>query len=679
MPLIRAPSAAGGQFCSTTSVRSHLSRRSVLRLFTVGAALAGLVAAGRHDPRGAAPGALAQGVPISVRIDARLLHQVMEGFGATTMPLVYGDVDPLPPALRQQAIEALYRDIGVRTGNVEQAVLESPGDYTARRNDNNDPFVIDPAGFQSGGLTRTRDKLLTPAFALGFDGYLSQKVNVRWASPWLAPIRTADRRRYLDEVAEQVLVGARAWRDVTGREPRLLHLFNEPTSGNGELQGGDAQEIVELIIAAGDRLRANGFADTRFVVANEETERRSLEVNRAIVANPAARAYVGALGYHPYPYGSTYASVPNILRTSGSGKPDPAAVAVRAELRDMATSAGLPLWMTEVSHGELDPRSFDALRGRAIHIHDELTLADASAYFGMNNMWDSWSQAEHFRGRDLGLYSEADSLVLIDLDLGKVVITGMGYAIGHWARFLPRGSVRVAASSADPLVQATAFLDEPGKRLVVVAVNNAPEPRQIDVTAAGIDLQGALSGIRSTATDRWAPLAPLPNVGERGFADLLPARSVTTYVADTALTTVSPTATTVATAPPTASPTPGATATATRIPAALPDLAGSAGVDCFSSAVEVDVQNMGAVDAGPFNVRSIAGEPRWHVHGLAAGARIHLGPQPGSQGPLRIDADDDVAESDETNNLVYVALPSCIGVFLPVAISGDAAVPSARP
>ncbi len=478
-----------------------------------------------------APPVRAQGATISIRIDTAARHQVMEGFGATTMPLVYGDVDPLPPALRKQAIEALYRDIGVRTGNVEQAVLESPGDYGARRNDNDDPFVIDPAGFQSDGLRRTRDKLLADAFALGFDGYLAQKVNVRWASPWLAAIRTRDRRRYLDEAAEQVLVGARAWRDVVGRAPTLIHLFNEPTSGNGELQGGDPAEIVDLIIACGDRLKANGFPDVRFVVPSEETERRSLAVMRAITANPAARAYVGALGYHPYPYGSTYASVPNILRTSGDGKPDPAAVAVRDELRGVAQAAGLPLWMTEVSHGELDPRSFDSLRGRAVHIHDELTYADASAYFGMNNMWDTWSHSEHFKGRqDGGLYSEADTLVLIDLDLNKVVITGMGYAIGHWARFLPRGSVRVEATSGDPLVQVTAFLDEPAGRLVLVAINNDHDPRPIVVDEAGAALTGALDGIRSMVDVRWAPLDPVPAAPGGGFADVLPGRSVTTYV-----------------------------------------------------------------------------------------------------------------------------------------------------
>lgn len=72
--------------------------------------------------------------------------------------------------------------------------------------------------------------------------------------------------------------------------------------------------------------------------------------------------------------------MPQILRASGSGRPDPASVEQRGRLRELGRKYGVPLWMTEVSHAEVDPRSFDHLRGRAIHIHDEMVYADASAF-----------------------------------------------------------------------------------------------------------------------------------------------------------------------------------------------------------------------------------------------------------------------------------------------------------
>ncbi len=112
--------------------------------------------------------------------------------------------------------------------------------------------------------------------------------------------------------------------------------------------------------------------------------------------------------------------------------------------------------MTEVSHGELDPRTMDALRARAIQIHDELAYADASAFFGMHAMWDSKSNSEHF-GAGRSLLKEEDTIVLIDVDASSVLITGTGYAIGHYARWVQRGALRVEATSDDPLVMVSAF------------------------------------------------------------------------------------------------------------------------------------------------------------------------------------------------------------------------------
>ena len=99
-----------------------------------------------------------------------------------------------------------------------------------------------------------------------------------------------------------------------------MQLFNEPLSGNGELAGGSVPEIIDIVKRAGARLRAEGFATMKFVIPAEETEELSLEHATAVLADPVARPFVGAIAYHPYPYGSTYASVPNILATSGSGQ-----------------------------------------------------------------------------------------------------------------------------------------------------------------------------------------------------------------------------------------------------------------------------------------------------------------------------------------------------------------------
>jgi len=329
-------------------------------------------------------------------------------------------------------------------------------------------------------------------------------------------------------VAEQVVATHALWRDRYGLVPSYFLLFNEPTSGNAELIGGSTSEMVDIVKRAGQRLRAARF-QTKFIVPNEETEELSLERARGILADPEARRYVGAIGYHTYPYGSAYASIRRIVDTSGAGRPDPGRIAVRRELRDLAARYGVPLWMTEVSNGGVDARSFDGVRGRAIHIHDEFVYANASAYFGMNNMWDTTTHDEHFRGRpqEGNIYSEEGTIALIDNQRGSVIITGMGYAIGHYARWVRPGSRRVEAASSDRLVQVTAFRDNSRKRLVWVVINNSPAKRIVHFRTNGVRPVGSLVGEQSTEAARWRKLkGTLP--ARPGFTVTVPPASVTT-------------------------------------------------------------------------------------------------------------------------------------------------------
>ncbi len=121
---------------------------------------------------------------INVIVDNNLEHQIMEGFGATHGSLVHkkkGDV--LSSYLRTQAIDAVYNQVGISMGNLEVALLESPGTYDERTNDNDDPFNINWKGFQTFRADVMKRKVFDLAEPFGFDNYfLGQKINVRWAS-----------------------------------------------------------------------------------------------------------------------------------------------------------------------------------------------------------------------------------------------------------------------------------------------------------------------------------------------------------------------------------------------------------------------------------------------------------------------------------------------------------------
>ena len=196
----------------------------------------------------------------------------------------------------------------------------------------------------------------------------------------------------------------------------------------------------------------------------------------------------------------------------------------------MSQQYNLPVWMTEVSHGEVDPTSYDDFRGRAIHIHDELVYANASAYFGMNNMWDTISQEAHFGNQSLFDNSSEGTIVLIDNNLQKVYITGMGYAIGQYARWVKPGAVRVEALTGDPLLQVTSFKSPDSDQLILVLINNNPAPKDIQVEVEAATLSGSVSGEQSTASQYWAPLQEFPISSPTGFDITLPPESVTTFV-----------------------------------------------------------------------------------------------------------------------------------------------------
>ncbi len=466
---------------------------------------------------------------VAVTIDNTQPHQTMHGFGATTLSLDYNTTDNVPPALRTLAIDALYNQVKLNMGNLEVEPFEAPAaNVYAPANDDGSPTTFGAYNWvQSDNMMQ---KVVTPGAAFGFDHYwIGPVVSSGFALAWAPALRSSNYQLYLDEIAEHVAAVAIHWRDAYGVTPAYLQLFNEPLSGNGELAGGSVAEIIDIIKRSGDRLRAEGFATMKFVVTAEETEAISLRDAQMILADADARKYVGAIAYHPYPYGSTYASVPNILSTSGKGTPDATKVMVRNQLRDLGAPYGIPTMMVEVSHSDLAFDSFDGVRGRAIQIHDELTYADAAAFFGMNAMWDSTSHAQHYQGRpDPGFYSETDTVVLVDNTLNKVVISPMGRAIGHYARWIKRGAVRLEVTSDDPLVQVTAFRDDAQGRLVLVAINNSDTPRTLAVAATGAPtLMGALTGERSTGTgdaDVWQAFTGT-TTGASWTVDL-PAKSV---------------------------------------------------------------------------------------------------------------------------------------------------------
>jgi hypothetical protein len=252
---------------------------------------------------------------------------------------------------------------------------------------------------------------------------------------------------------------------------------------------------------------------------------------------------VGVIGYHEYPYGSEYSSLARVLHDSGTGNPPHDGIQIRNQLRNLGQQYGLPVWLTEVSHGT-DPGgglpgvpgdTFDSLRGRAIQIHDDLTYTDMAGFFFQGAYWDTVLQLGHF-GNHLTLpqlqAADGDSeVVLGDPTTNTWQLTMGAHALGHYSRWVQPGDIRVDASSDNSLVQVTAFHDPTRGRDSFVLINNSSQDQEVTLTLAGAFFGRSLIGEQSTASALWSPLSGITPIDPTHVTVVLPALSVTSLAA----------------------------------------------------------------------------------------------------------------------------------------------------
>ncbi len=484
----------------------------------------------------AVPATALMAADVTINVDANQIHQTWYGFGCTHGSGIFGPTDTMTASQRAQFVDMLFNQVRIRTGQIPSA-FEAPANsgvnfFTNQANDDGNPFNINWNGFCTFFSDQYKAKVvdLAPAAATT-ELYPDVHINTRWASKWLETIRAGNYNSFLDECAEQVLAQMIDFKNKYGREPLYAHLFNEPTSGNGEVINGSDVLIADIVARCGDRLRANGFNTVKFVVASQETEESSLATAQAVMANAGAAKYVGAIAYHTYPYGSMYSYIPNILNSSGKGLPDSSRIAVRGRIRDLGKQYGVPVWMTEVSNGfygdntasNLD--SFTGARGRAIHIHDEMLYAEASAFFGMNANWSFDANQLHFGSGATG--ANPDDIIFVDQPNNRVFITGMGRAIGHYARFMNNGAKVLTATSSNPLVQISSATDSATGKLIAVIINNDTASHSIALTVNGLSINGNVSGEQSTAAAFWQAMTPFAVTSASGYTVTVPGQSIT--------------------------------------------------------------------------------------------------------------------------------------------------------
>ena len=310
----------------------------------------------------------------------------------------------MPAAAQVEILTALYRRLGLtRVRNVlDPGVQKTPGG----------PFNFD------GKLGDAHVAFVKQAKTYGLRTFFPGPV---YLEDWMKP----------DDPASYVnwaMAMLQRWR-TQGIEPALYAPLNEPQIA----RNFPPQWMHDVVVQLGKRLRAAGFK-TKLVIPDDENPTDAYRRAVAVLEDPSARQYVGALAYHIYKW----------------DKGD------MVRMRQLATQYKLPVWMTEYNlPGYRDWRSaFDW----AERMHVLLTDGGVNAIDYMWGYFGSWV-------RD-------DTMISIDFENGTYrshSATPIYWLTGQYSRFVRPGFVRVAATPSSGAVLTSAYKGP--KRAIVVATN----------------------------------------------------------------------------------------------------------------------------------------------------------------------------------------------------------------
>jgi len=442
-------------------------------------AAAGGLALGTRAPRLAAA---SHGAVLTV--DGEQRFQTMAGFGASARvfddPHVTETFDPateraavvVPEAAQDEILDLLYTDLGLTRLRPN---LDGPGIEPV--NDNADPGATDPAKFNfAWKRLDAHVEFARRCVERGADTYFFSPIQLE---AWMTEAKPA-------EYAEWALAVLRRARDL-GLSMPYHAIVNEPGYQRSGIWSGEyLRDVIKLL---GPRLRAEGF-ETRFVITDDLNATEAYGRCQTILADEAARSYVGALAFHLYD--------------------EPLdRVTLMTKLGD---TYGLPLWMTEW----FQPDAFvwaDTMQ-TLIADHNVSAIDYLWGFFGQ---WDA----------------SGSQLVVLTYDAANLY-TGYNlrkqyFIVGQFSRYVRPGAVRVEATSTDPAIRVSAFDD--GTRPIVVALNTGAADQPIEVALGGFPDVEAVRPVRTSATEDWAELAVISVYGTR-FSAVLPPGSLTTFVGE---------------------------------------------------------------------------------------------------------------------------------------------------
>lgn len=430
----------------------------------------------------------------TITVNSAQQFQTMTGWEAL-MEIGQAECDPRAfQTYRNEVLDRAAFEIGINRIRLGlRAGFENPVDYWPQYrplglltfnqweitwfqvvNDNNDPFVINPAGFNFGYLDYTIEQLILP---------LRQRLQSRGDDLWVNISYTGARsptgvlhRDNPDEYAELVLATFQHIQQKYGFYPNSFELVNEPNIG-----GWTPLQIANNLNAAAQRLHNAGFYP-QFVGPTASGLVATTQMFDQMILVPGVKQNLNEISWHRF--GTTTPA-------------DLTAIAQRAAANGMRTAM--------LEHGG---SGYD-------HLHEDLTFGNVSA-------WQQFGLAFCGTADNGGTY-----LLVSGAKVGEnnpVVTTGrMTKFLRQYFRYVGLRAVRLGASSGDARFAPVAFRNANGKYVVVVKASAGG-------TFSVGGLPAGLYGIDYTTSADY--MKPLPDVTISG------AQSITTAIPDSGVLTI---------------------------------------------------------------------------------------------------------------------------------------------
>ena len=361
-----------------------------------------------------------------------------------------------------------------RTGQITES------QYNATRyeiiNDNGDPNVIGPNGFQWSSLDSTINQIVIP---------LRQRLQARGESLWVNVCyvdfgsSAFEHKNNPTEYAEFVLATYQHMQSAFGLVPDSWEVVLEADTSSASWS---ALQVANAIKAAGDRLVAAGFTP-RFVAPSVTNAGNAVSYINQIANTAGAMAYVDEFSYHRYSGNNT--DVANIASS--------------------AATYGKKTAMLEWIGADYNT------------LHDDFKI-------GRNSSWQEFVLGGSTSwGPDVG-----DRYYIVDDTVPSAPVISMGSRtkfLRQYFKFIRAGAQRIEALTGNTSFDPLAFVNTNGKYVVVVKAGGSG--------AFNIQgLPGGLYGVKYTTANQYnVDLADISITGGQTLSTAIPAAGVITIYA----------------------------------------------------------------------------------------------------------------------------------------------------